>query len=102
MRAAQLHDLGGDADALYARLARRTAVPVARALEELQAVMSTIAETLDAEVLAMIDHELSPSLAAILRPIERAPSPTHEHAHPERSTLSEGKPGSSHPLVDED
>jgi len=103
-RGAYSHDFG--LDELYARVARREAVERSFGIEHAQAVCRALAEQISADARTRLRKELTPPIAALFA-LPDAPEPVEapEHVeHPEhgpharRSTLSEGKPGSRHPL----
>ncbi|MDD9941622.1 MAG: DUF2267 domain-containing protein [Myxococcales bacterium] len=86
-------------DALYARVADREDAPSGLALEHTQAVCRALAETLSGDARIWLASRLSSELATLLepRPPPNVPDVDHHPAHA-RSTLAEGRPGSSHPL----
>jgi len=78
-------------------VARRARVPVGRALETLRTAGACIGATFDDETSRLAARELGE--LALLFAVPRASSPPPRPSHAPRSTLSEGRPGSLHPVA---
>ncbi len=93
-----------DLDAVYARVAERTGLPAARALEITQVVCRELAVTLHPEVRSRLVTHLGAVLGRLFEiPVAGAPSqrPVHLSAPPASGaghTLATGRPGSLHPI----
>jgi uncharacterized protein (DUF2267 family) len=106
--AAALHRLArhtaSSTSALYARIAVAEAVSPSVAVEHAQATCRALANALDADARALLEHRLPPDWAALFvlgseqeQPFDPPPpGPPPGHGH----TLATGKPGSSHPLAE--
>lgn len=87
-----------DLDDLVSRLSEHLELRRSVALEGAVAVGQSLAEAMDDDALRRIRTDLGDGdIARLLtRPEPLAPAPPH--LHPERRTLAEGAPGSTHPL----
>ena len=85
-------------DELYDRVARQEGVRPGVAVEHTIAVCATVGELLTAATRARLERALGPEILALfdVRPAIEAPEAAPHVGH--RSTLSEGRPGSRHPL----
>lgn len=85
----------------YDRVAARGATAPSFAREHAQSVCSALAETWDEDERTQLKNRLPAAIAALLEPPARPAGPPAREpsvqAH-ERSTLAEGRPGSSQPL----
>lgn len=85
----------------YERIAAREAAEPSFAREHAQSVCSALAEGLDEDERTQLKNRLPAAIAALLVPRSRpaAPAARKQPVQPsERSTLAEGRPGSSHPV----
>jgi uncharacterized protein (DUF2267 family) len=91
---------------LYAEVDRLTTLGAGFALEQAQAAMQVLAESLEGELLARLLRRLPGDVASLLeRRKAPPPPPPHEHLHPARraepvQTLSRSRPGSAEPIAD--
>jgi uncharacterized protein (DUF2267 family) len=82
----------------YGRIGRRAELSLSRGLEQAQIVCAVLAEQLDPTLLGRMMRELPDDIASLLVPLSHAQSaPTVSHVG-HGATLSDGKPGASHPL----
>ncbi len=84
---------------LYARVAEREGVRLGFAVEHAQVVLQVLAEAAPADALTLARQELPAPLAELLTPRAPSPPPPTRASRPRsRRTLSDGRPGSEHPL----
>ncbi|MGZ3420315.1 MAG: DUF2267 domain-containing protein [Polyangiales bacterium] len=87
--AAELHDAVGE----------WLGVSKGRAVEIAETVLAVLAESLPDELLTRMKKHLPPDLAAELDPTREVPRVEHHAMRGDyRDTLSEGRPGSKHPI----
>jgi uncharacterized protein (DUF2267 family) len=93
------HGAVPDRDELVDAVASRLGMPAGAAWELVTAVTWALAKVLDEETRSRLDRALGPSLPLFSSTAEGRPG-ARPHAQPAaaRSTLAEGRPGSSHPL----
>ncbi|MFL5357714.1 DUF2267 domain-containing protein [Archangium sp.] len=83
---------------LHARVAERTRVRLGLAVEHTGVVCQVLAEALSEGALHRLREALPEPMSALFAPREPEESFSHVHHEPGRRTLSEGRPGSQHPI----
>lgn len=95
------YDSDFDAAELYERVRQRTGAAPGLAREQTDIVLRALGEVLDEPELVRLARVLPEPIVRGLRGREEVEVPPHRSAAPaRRSTLAEGKPGSSHPIAE--
>lgn len=92
------HTASYDLAAFYARVGLREGVKPGFAVEHTQAVCSALGELLGAEARAHIEKHLPEPFAELFAPRQSVAPATQHSRITVAMTLSEGRPGSGHPL----
>lgn len=82
----------------FARVERREGVPLGFAIEHATAVCQILSSFLPEPLLLRLRAYLPEALSRLFTPISEPPPLEASHASGARNTLSEGRPGSEHPL----
>jgi uncharacterized protein (DUF2267 family) len=83
---------------LHARVAARLEVPLGQAFERTGVVCAALADALPPGTLHRLREALPEPMSALLTPRDSEERFEHVHLDPGHRTLSEGRPGSAHPL----
>lgn len=96
------YDADFDAAELYERVRQRSGAPPGLAREQTDVVLRALGELLGATELGRLARVLPEPIVRALRGPEEVEAPPHRSGAPprRRTTLAEGRPGSSHPIAE--